>query len=290
MLRLHCFLLLLPIIFLISCAPEPEVIIVPDNTAPPDFSVPEVAKENYINKIYIALLGRKPTNSEFLTGLATLENDNVSVNSRKTFIDAVIDNPGYSLRMYEVARTEMLNNVDTADITFRIALYDALLSDPAYEPFYDLLLFEIERLTDLKYAPQKLANGEIDRIDMHRIMINNPIYDEINMGTQNFVLSVFEYFLGRYPTAAEELVSIQMVDGLNVIVFGKEGNSKADFMEIFFDSDNYYEGQVINIYEDFLFRSPNSVEMSEGTKTYKNTGSYEELLKEILSKNEFLGI
>ena len=291
MFRLHCFcFFLLPVLFLISCAPGPEIIIVPDNTAPPDFSVPELAKENYVNKVYITLLGRKPSDSEFSRGMALLDENNASTESREKFIDEVLVKPGFSQRMYEIARTEILNNVDTADITFQIVIFTQLLSDPVYEPFYDLIETEIGRLTRLRDVPKKLENGEIDRIEMHRRMVDNFIYDEINMGTQNFVLSMFEYFLGRYPTAKEEEVSIQMVDGFNTVVFGEEGDSKAEFIEIFFESDNYFEGQVVNIYEDFLFRSPNSVEMGEGTEIYKTTLDYSTLLKTILAKDEFLGI
>jgi hypothetical protein len=110
------------------------------------------------------------------------------------------------------------------------------------------------------------------------------------MGSQNFILSVFEYFLGRYPTESEEETAINMVDGFGGILFGQEGNSKADFLDIFLSSTDYFEGQVIDVYNDFLLRDPLSVEMSEAAQIYKQTQDYGEMLKEVLSQDEFLGI
>jgi len=152
-----------------------------------------------------------------------------------------------------------------------------------------LLQAEIDKLVALKELPQDLLQGAINRTEMHRRIAFNSFYDEINMGSQNFVLSIFEYFLGRYPTEAEEQVSIEMVDGFGGILFGKEGKSKADFLEIFLSSTDYIEGQVIDVYNDFLLREPISTEMLEATLMYQE-GDYGEMLKLVLSKNEVLGI
>ncbi|MEZ4828695.1 MAG: hypothetical protein R3C61_20785 [Bacteroidia bacterium] len=288
----HPLLFVIPVFALVlsGCQPEQKVIIVPDNTAPPDFSVPQVVKENYINKLYITLLGRKPTTGEFQAGMDLLEADNASVENREAVMNVILSSPDFYRRMYDIARVEILNNLDTADITFQIAVLTNLLNEPVYEPFYDFILFEIDRLQKLKGVPALLLSGQVTRVEMHRRIVNNGFYDEINMGTQNFVLSMFEYFLGRYPTDAEESACISMVDGLDVVVFGREGHDKQDFIDIFFESDNYFEGQVIDIYRDFLFRLPNSVEMSTATIAYKTDRDYKKLLKSILTTDEFLGI
>ncbi|MDX2249510.1 MAG: hypothetical protein SF052_22190 [Bacteroidia bacterium] len=288
----HPQFFLIPVLSLVlfACQPEQKIIIVPDNTAPPDYSVPQAVKENYINKLYITLLGRKPTSVEFAAGIDILDTDNASEENRETLMDIILNDPDYYRRMYDIARVEILNNLDTTEITFQIAVFTDLLDEPIYEPFYEYIIFEINRLKDLKAVPALLTSGQIGRVEMHRRFVNNSFYDEINMGTQNFVLSLFEYFLNRYPSDAEEAACIAMVDGADVIVFGQEGHDKQDFMDIFFESDNYYEGQVIDIYQDFLFRSPNSLEMSTATIAYKTDSDYKKLLKTILTTDEFLGI
>ncbi|MEO0583548.1 MAG: hypothetical protein AAF135_15090 [Bacteroidota bacterium] len=285
-------LLVLTMIF-VACQRDPqdlEIIVIEDNTAPPDLNVPLVIKQNYINKLYISLLGRKPTFVENEAALATLDGDNASISTRKNLIAQVQSEIAYYERQYEIARVEILNNLDTADITTQISIYQSLKQDPRYADFIELIEYEQQRLIRLKQVPNALPSKLINRIEMHRRCADNSIYDEINMGTQNFVLSLFETFLGRYPTVAEEAAASQMVDGINTIFFGEEGDSKTEMIEIFFDSDNYYEGAVLEIYEDFLFRSPNSVEMSEATKLYRLSGDYEELLQEILSSDEYMGL
>ncbi|MEL6589400.1 MAG: hypothetical protein AAFQ68_04940 [Bacteroidota bacterium] len=275
---------------MLSCQPEGQLVIVPDNTAPPDLSVPEVLKENYVNKLYITLLGRKPTEIEAFAAMTKLDQGEVSAEARQEVIDQIVGESEYLQRAYDIARAELLLNLDTFDITLTINAYETFLDSPAFEPFYSLIEYEIGRLRDLKEVPEALLNGSIGRIEMQRRMVNNSFYDEINMGSQNFVLSMFEHFLGRYPTDAELANSVAMVDGSTVVVFGAEGYDKEDFIDLFFDSDDFYEGQVVKIYEDFMFRAPSSQEMGQQTVAYRQDQNYENLLKRILSTDEYLGL
>ena len=52
---------------LISCDKTEEVYI-EGNVAPPDETIENVIIENYLNKLYISLLGRKATDEEFSAG------------------------------------------------------------------------------------------------------------------------------------------------------------------------------------------------------------------------------
>ena len=274
-----------------ACQDRVKIVPVPDNTAPPDFSVPLVLKENYVNKLYITLLGRKPTQAEFTANIGILNQDNASAIQRKQVLDGILAQEEFIQRQYDIARIEILENLDTVQISQNIFFLSSLLTQPEYEPFYTIIHEEIDKLQELRAVPLALKNGTINRIEMHRRFVFNLFYDEINMGSQNFVLSIFEHFLGRYPTESEEEKAILMVNGFNTVVFGMEGNSKSDFIDIFFNSGDYFEGEVIDIYEDFLFRSPDSYEMGDASSHYiESNKDYRELLKHILSKDEFLGI
>ena len=61
--------------------------------------------------------------------------------------------------------------------------------------------------------------------------VSPEIYDEINMGTENFVVSIFQNFFHRYPTAAELYSASNMVDGNQSTIFNTNGSSKKDFIE-----------------------------------------------------------
>lgn len=278
------------LLFLGACQPTENLIIVPDNTAPPDLSIPVVIKENYVNKLYISLLGRKPTEPELFYTISLLDENNASVENREAVIEEILKQPEYLRRTFEIANNKFLPGLDTFEITQRLIVFNTFLDSPAFEPFYGLINYEIDRLAKLKTAPVDFQSGAISRIELHRRLINNSFYDDINMGSQNFVLAVFEALLNRYPTDAELTNSVIMVDGFTAIVLGVEGDTKDDFLNIFFDSDDYYEGQVNAIYRDFLFREPNSQEMGLNTVAYRQDNDYGNLLKRILTTDEYLGL
>ena len=262
----------------------------PGNIAPPDPTVSNSTKENYINKVYISVLGREPDSVEFSSGLILLNKNNLSVANRKQLLDSVFSKPEYNARLYQIARTDLLNSLDTADITGEIAVLNFLLTNTTYQSIWPQIQFEITRLDTLKRIPSDLKSGTINVIEMHRRCVNNSFYDQLNMGTENFVVSLFQHFIFRYPTAAELSQSSTMVDGQSSIVFLQSGKTKYEYMNIFFGSNSYFEGQVRDLYIRYLFREPTTEETSAKMALYKNSLDYKALQKEILSGNEYAGI
>jgi len=115
-------LLLLLSSLLLACQPETEIIVVPDNNVVPDETVPDILQENYINKLFIGLLGQKPTEAQLQDAMGTLGRNNASIDDRKEIIQLILDSDQFNARMYDIARAEMLNNIDTAEITFQIEI------------------------------------------------------------------------------------------------------------------------------------------------------------------------
>ena len=279
-----------PVIIAISSCKKDKEILIGNNTPPPDGTISNVIKENYVNKAYISLLGRKPNVTELSSGETILNQHNLSIADRNQMLDAIIAKPGYNQRINDIAIANLLNNLDTAQITQYIYLFGKLLADSAYMASWNQIKIEKAKLELLKSAFADLQSGKIAIIELHRRCINNFFYDQINMGTENFVVSMFQNFFYRYPTDEELAQSKQMVDGFSGILFFQVGHSKDDFMNLFFASDSYYEGQVRDLYLRYLFREPTSVEMSAETAAYKNTGKYKSLQKDILSLNEYVGL
>lgn len=279
----------LSLLLICSCGEPGDIIIVPDNTSPPDLTVSEVVRENFVNRVYISLLGRKPEGPELAGAMGVLEQDNASTADRKAVVENVLSDPAFRERQYNIARIELLNNQDTSEIATFKFVFNQYLNDPQYEPFLELITYELDRLEQLSQAAPYYLSARINRAEMQRRLVNNLMYDEINMGTQNFVLSIFEHFLNRYPTESEEQNAILMADGFYAVLFGHEGNSQEDFLQIMMESDAYLEGQVLDVYESFLFRNPNSLEMATGTTLFRKTASYDSLLASILTTQEFLG-
>ena len=101
---------------LLSNCTKTEEVLVPGNLAPPDNTIENVIKENYVNKLYINLLGRKATDTEYTAGLALLNKNNLATADRRTLINSVFSQAGYWKRTDQLAREELLNSADSMDI------------------------------------------------------------------------------------------------------------------------------------------------------------------------------
>ena len=260
------------------------------NTAPPDTSIEIDVYEDYVNRTYILVLGREPDSSEFNDAVTLLKAGLLDSPSRYAFLDEVFSSPDYPWRQFNKNRIELLNNIDTADITIQIFIFNFFLADSTYQAFWPGLQIEVDRLEEIQSAAHEYANGLIHISQMQSKMINNHFYDQINMGSDNFVISSFQHFLDRNPTLDEQSNGVSMVNGNNAILFLQAGASRNDYLSILFDSDDYFEGAVIRIYKDYLLRSPSSIEMSVAALKYRNTLDFESVQKDILATDEFAGV
>lgn len=290
MLNKTLWLPLVLILAILSSCTKHEEVLIPNNVPPPDSTLSSIVIETYVNKAYISVLGRKPSDIEKAEGTTLLESGALSQVSRETFIQSILDKPEYYENLYKNYYTYLLVNFDTAQTTFFIGIYQNLLTQPEYAQYVDQLNYEISRLEALRDVYPNLVAGNITVAQMHRTMINNSFYDELNMGTENFVVSTFEHFLSRYPTDAELAEAKNIVDGLSGVLFFQIGTSKQDFMDIFFASEDYYGGQVKIVYNAYLFRQPTSEESALYSTYYKNSGDYKGLLKKVLTTDEYVGI
>src|SRR5689334_16431566 len=115
------------IVFLLSACHKEEDIT--GNTAPPDQTVENVTIRNYVNRVYVSVLGREASESEKDAGFSTLRNNNLSMASRIQFLDQVFSGSEYKPHLYDFARVELLNNLDTAEITQWLFIFNQVLND-----------------------------------------------------------------------------------------------------------------------------------------------------------------
>ena len=282
-------LLFLFSILIISSCTKIEDVIVGDNTLPPDNTIENTTIETYINKLYISTIGREPIESEFTANFTTLREADVSQESREIVIDGILNKDEYTGNLFKLECEHLLLGLDTADINLNIYVLTGL-RDMAQG--LELLYFEdaLERMLKLQEVLPGLGDGTISNMEMHKRMVNNNMYDEINMGTENFVISMFQSFMQRYPTTSELENGKLMVNDNNSSVFFIPGNGKEDFINIFIESDEYYTGQTNILFNRYLFRDPNSEESINYSLDYINSQDYKLLQRRILSTNEFIGL
>jgi len=265
-------------------------VMVAGNVAPDDETIEHVIVSNYVQKLYIALLGRKATDVEQEAGINSLKLTDVSMESRSALIESILDKEEYYKNEYAIMRADLLSNADSsamaqAKSTMEFAL--TLTSNPIEINYWQEQLLKIEPLIALE---GNLLNKSKSIKEAHEIIVYNYIYDEINMGSENFVVSLFQNFLLRYPTATELNAGVNIDEQKSDVIFLNAINNREKLIDVFFDYVEYYEGQVRINYLRFLYREPTDDEIVLLVNQYKSTGDYEVVQKYILSLDEYAGL
>jgi hypothetical protein len=284
----HFMPLLILIVLMSGCKKkEFENVYVEGNKPLPDNTIDPIKIESYYNRLYIELLGRKPINAEALSAAELLKDENFNQTNRTTLIAQIQQSNEYRQRTYTNIKANLLNQLDTAQITLFIGIFKNALGLPEYANSIDLINYEIARLKRLQNIPNALEGDTIDIIEIYRRSINNYFYDQLNMGTENFVVSTFQHFFDRYPAQQELDKGKKMVDGMSSDLFFEFGTSKNDYVQIIMRSDNFYEGQVRDLYRKYLFREPSTEEMFNECRFFKQDLNYKKLQQRILSADDY---
>lgn len=247
---------------------------------PPD----DLTMNQFLNKSSIYLVGRKPYAKEIQEAKWFFSERGFSQTSREQYIMKLSQTKEYKLYLYQLGRNDLMNfifNPDTLEIQNTINVWTKLHPDEYGKK-------EIARLKKLLTIPQDLLNDSLNNIGLHKRLVNNSYYDFINMGTENFVISMYHNFLDRPPTKYELTQGKLMVDGSEAFFGGKKGHSKEDFIDMFFDSYLYYEGQVRMLYKRYYYAEPPAELLSAFTLEYHKTKDLRSIQAKLLSKDLFI--
>lgn len=122
------------------------------------------------------------------------------------------------------------------------------------------------------------------------IMLDNQVYDEINMGSFNFVRASFDNTLHRFPTESEFLEGFGMVeDGEFGTLLGQTSYGKQGFVEILTNSIECYQGWLIWTYRRMLQRDPSTEETSLLLQGLYQNGDITEIERHIMGGDEYAG-
>lgn len=281
------FLLLLTILG--ACTSGEEVVI-PNNPTPQDPTVSTAVLKNYLTRLHIDLLGREPNATELSQYLGQLQATQASLESRKAVVQTVMTQPEYALKRIEVTKAVMLNSMADEEIAGWKALYESEANKPQNAAFRDELLAEAARLGQLLSMEDELRSGRINMAEVHARCLYNFIYDQINMGSENFVIASFKNLLHRAPSDDELVQGVRMVDGFEAIILYQNGYGKQAYIDILTASGHYAEGTVIALYEEHLFRTPSTEEIARFAPDYFADFNYQALQTKILTTDEYIGL
>lgn len=286
--------------FISSCKKEANVI---GNNTPPNYAyVPTVTIENYINRLYLDLLGREPLPTEMAPDLKLLKDSVLSVGARKIIINRlqndetfIAGDSSYSIayynRYYSMLKARMLESVEDDFIHEKIgeiqgALAGAIASGDSAEA--GKIRMQITQMEELLAVRYDCRNEHIGIDSIYIRLINNNIYDQINMNTFNFINACFDNMYYRFPTTEEYTTSFNMIEyNQSGALLGRSGASRNDYLHIVTSSDEFYQGIVQWVFKSLLARNPTSVEVSRLLPIIRDLHSYKQLQMEVMITDEY---
>ena len=273
----HYLLGLLSILAILSsgCKKDPDLI--PNNDAPYYSEVSDLLIENYIQRVYIDQIGREPFNAEMNSERLKLKTAELSFEARETMILNLQTStdfiPGdisyqhaYYNRLYDQGKARFMEAASNGEITEVMGpIAGGITADSlngnweGLEERYSLL----NKLQAVLDSEEKYMIGEIQISDMCAAMVNNAIYDDINMNTFNFVNASFDNMFFRFPTEQEFFTGYNMVEfNQPGSLLGASGQNKDEYVRILADSREFYEGLIGWSYQLMLAREPSTSETS----------------------------
>ncbi|MBG66155.1 MAG: hypothetical protein CMP73_05815, partial [Flavobacteriales bacterium] len=168
--------------FLFSCKKDDDII--SNNNAPYYSEVPTILLENYVNRIYIDLIGREPLDIEMEQDVQYLRDADVSQESRNDLLYKLQNDTNYVEgdssykfvyyhRIYGMLKARLLEGVSNSYIgqdlnNWYNAYQDALAAGDVLSANKKLLQYNI--LNDVLLSELQYYHGEIEINEMHRRM------------------------------------------------------------------------------------------------------------------------
>ncbi len=290
------------IVVVASCRKEPTI--VPNNNIGAYDAVPTTKIENYVNKLFIDVISRKPLDAELSIEVAALKTEKLSVDARKALVLKLMMDKGvpaddssynyrYYRRFYELVKTRMLENISDDDIEDFIEIFKGEATKDSLngnDLEYQIDKAEEQKLRNLLNIDKEYKQGKIDIAEVFKRTINNYFYDDINMNAVNYVRACFNDLYYRLPTQEDLDNGAEMIDfNGSGILLGRAGQNKGDVMTIVLENNEFYQGLVIWQYKNLLARSPSSLETNLALNKFLTDKNLQSLQTDILITDEYAG-
>jgi len=296
-------LLLLFVSCCFGCNKSEETIFT-GNSAPPYSEIPTLLVENYVNRIYIDLIGREPTDTEMSNDVSSLESGVLSIAARNAVVDKLMESTvflegdtsyshAYSKKVYEDQKARFLDGASEFDMYEQFYLYYGIsVQDSAAG---NMLSYEINRIESekMKLAIRSRNEYRLGQITIDEIcsrMCFNVMYDDINMNSFNFINATFNDLFYRFPTEAELEQCYDPVDAsIPGSLFGQSISNKSDYLEVLISNDEFAQGMIRWAYFTLLSREPSTSELYFALQNYNPDNDIRTIQKFIIVSDEYAG-
>ena len=300
--RIYGIGVLLCAVLCVQSCEKNEDVLIPGNKQPDYNGVPTIKVENYVNRLFIDLLGREATDLERMRSVVSLRSSNLSFSTRDSLIQVLqrdtsfrIGDSSYSHawheRMYNLLKARFMEGADEAEINLRLgnaqfAQTIARLNGDSVGVF--AAQEQINKYKNVRDSRWKYRKGLISLGEMCSFMMNNGIYDQINMNSFNFVNASFDDLFRRFPVRDEFEQAYQVIEyNKPGTVFGRVCTNKNEYCRALTESVEFYEAQIRWAFYTLLQREATTPEVFNLLSAYKNSGDFKSVQLAILKTDEY---
>ena len=288
----------------ISSCHEHELVVIENNNPPFYDETPTLLIHNYINKLFIDLLGREATDEELAAETETLRAAKLNAAVRISLIRKLQTDTSFRVGdssykrtyhkwLYALMKSRLIEGASDDEINERIgplefSLYIMKLEGDSTSAEYMAVKKEITKLKDVLKIDNQYYNGQITITEAMRRLAFNAIFDEINMNTFNYIRATFDNLFYRFPTDEEFNAAFPMIEANQTsTLWGKVANSKEGHINIIAASPEISEGLITWAYETLLARKPNSSETYQLLPDFLIQPDFQKVQQAIMMTDEY---
>ncbi|MEL7341190.1 MAG: hypothetical protein AAGM67_11960, partial [Bacteroidota bacterium] len=197
----------------------------------------------------------------------------------------------YYGRLYAQQKVRLLEGVSDQYLNGKIKQFydefvkDSLEGDLAGMAFWEAKMAPIRNVLTSQIEHR---NGLIPINEMVARMLNNEIYDEINMNSINFIMASFDNLFFRFPTQSEFDQSFPIIENdQSNIIFGQPASNKTEYISVLTNSREFHEGMIRWAYIILMAREPETEEIVAEMDAFFENKDFQLLQQNILIKDEY---
>jgi hypothetical protein len=265
-------------------------------------NLPTVKIENYVNRLFIDLLGRVPTQAEMNAEVAILKTAKASKETRLALIQKLqCDNSfvegdssyqkAYYQRIYDMVKSRLCEGASDGDFNDYVGLANfalkiARLEGDSIKVFQ--ALEQIARNKRIVDSKDEYRFGAISINEMYARLIDNNVYDNINMNSFNFVNATFDDLFYRFPTKSEFEIAYNIIETNQLgSLFSGFASNKREYCVLLTSTSEFYEGLIKWMYLNLMGREPRTDEVFALYDDFRKDGNLQLLQQQILITDEY---
>ena len=293
---------MLALAMLITSCRKTEEKLIPDNKAPDYNSISTIKLENYVNRIFIDLLGREATDVERVAVTARLRAAGIRIAEREAVIRELQNDSTYHYgdssyrhayyqRIYDLSKARFLEGASDPEIGENIgnlwfSITIARLEGDSVAVYS--ALDQIDRYQNVLSSRYWYRTGLISYNEMCAYMCDNDIYDVINMNSFNYVNATFDDLFGRAPLQHELYKGIDIMDKNKPNeILGQWASNKKEYCKVLTTCNEFYEGQIRWMYFVLLQREATTQEVINLFGNYISTRDLQQVQRQIMKTDEY---